>query len=102
MVGSMVEVMENAETDIKRNKELMEFYKEYGTLNSEMCLTALKAIETGANFHLTSEWFRKKYPEAKEAILSGKELKDWGLDLDTLLVPEPKKGTVDYYARKIL
>lgn len=103
MVENMVEAMGSAETVSKRNKELREFYKEFGTLSSEMCLIALQAIKEGKDFYLTSELFRKRYPEyADKAKLSGKELKEWGLDLDALLCPEPKKGTLDYYARKIL
>lgn len=109
MEGSTAEATENAVMAIRRKtergRERAKFYEDYGRLTSDMPIEALRAIKNGTNFHLSSKKFREKFPNspgALDAAISGKELKEWGLDLDTLLCPEPKKGTVEYYARRIL
>lgn len=101
MVENTVEATVNVEQDSKRNNPKMN--EVLGGLSFDMLTEARNAIKNGGDFSIMSPYFRKKNGIPDDVgILRGKEIRDWGLDLDTLLAPEPEKGTVEYQRKRII
>lgn len=101
MVENTEEATVNVEQDSKRNNPKIS--KILGAVSFDMIAQARKAIKEGGDISIISPSFRKLngLPDT-EGIVRGKEIRDWGLDLDTLICPEPKKGTKAYQEKRIL
>lgn len=70
-----------------------EFHREFGTIKATHYYKAQEAIRKGEDVLLVSERRASEHNTVR-----GSEIKEWGLDLDTLLVD----SEVNQYAREIL
>ena len=73
---------------------MTDFNKEWGTLNRKYFYKAQEAILNGKDVSLVSEGIASQH-----TTILGDEIKEWGLDINTLLVNNTE---VDLYAREIL
>lgn len=95
----MVEVMANVEKDIKNNPFVVEgpgLSKKWGTVSTKLCSIARKAIKEGTDFYIATEHFANE-----STRINGNEIKEWGLDLDTLLI-KPKDKDLERLEQLIL
>lgn len=103
MVRSTVEVMAKEEKGSKNNLAT-DFNKKWGTVSKKHYYDTQEAIRNGEDISLLSN--RKASQKEKQTdIIKGAEIKEWGLDINSLLVteaPYDQEHDVDFYARNIL
>ena len=96
-------VMAKEEKDLKSNLAT-DFNKKWGAVSKKHFYDTQDAIKNGEDISLLSS-HKASQKEKETDIIRGAEIKEWGLDLDSLLVTEVSSGPehdVDYYARNIL
>lgn len=96
--------IKNKDKDYSKGKLETDFNKEFGTISVKQVFNARKAIREGGDVHLLSENMASQKDKGTD-VIRGSEIKEWGLDLDSLLVteaPYDEKHSVEFYARNIL
>lgn len=83
--------MENEAKASKSNGT--DFNTNWGTIKAKHFYKAQEAISKGEDVSLVSE-----HRASKQTTIRGDEIKDWGLDINSLLV----KNEVELYEREIL
>lgn len=94
----------NKDKDYSESKIETDFAKVWGRTSSKQVFEVQKAIRKGEDVRLLSEYKASQKDEGKD-VIRGSEIKEWGLDLDSLLVteaPYDEKHSVEFYARNIL
>ena len=90
--------------DYSKGKLETDFNKEWGTVSKKHYYDTQEAIKNGEDISLLSN--RKASQKDKQTdIIKGAEIKEWGLDINSLLVIESsfnQEHDVDFYARNIL
>ena len=90
--------------DYSKGKLETDFNKEWGTVSKKHYYDTQEAIKNGEDVSLLSN--RKASQKDKQTdIIKGAEIKEWGLDINSLLVTEAtfnQEHDVDFYARNIL
>ena len=103
MARSMVEVMAK-EVKGSKNNLATDFNKKWGTVSKKHYYDTQEAIKNGEDVSLLSN--RKASQKEKQTdIIKGAEIKEWGLDINSLLVIKSsfnQEHDVDFYARNIL
>lgn len=87
-----------------KNNLATDFNKKWGTVSKKQFYKAQEAIKNGDDICLLSEHKASQKAKGTDVIRSS-EIKEWGLDLDSLLVTEEpynREHSVEYYARQIL
>lgn len=104
MSGLIRPYIKNKDKDYSKGKLETDFNKEFGTISVKQVFNARKAIREGGDVHLLSENMASQKTKGTD-VIRGSEIKEWGLDLDSLLVTSmdsDPEHDVDYYARNIL
>lgn len=81
-----------------------DFNKKWGTVSKKHYYDTQEAIRNGEDISLLSN-HKASQKEKQTDIIKGAEIKEWGLDIDSLLVIESsfnQEHDVDFYARNIL
>lgn len=85
--------MAKEEQDSKRKNLSTDFNKKFGTINATHFYRAQEAIRNGGDVSITSDRMT-----SENTVIHGLEIKEWGLDVDSLLV----SNEVEPYEREIL